>query len=157
MQPPCCSETLVGFQQSAWRYASVDRNCCNRKFSRIVLHNCTATTIVLQNILLHCIVLGPCHTRAGQATVLRRLTVVPSTDTDTFDWLETTSMARDLDWLSCSLRLFRLLLPSMSSPSPPENVGCFSSEVQIWDGWQADQCLFKPSSQLHVFYIYVLN
>jgi len=47
------------------------------------------------------------------------LTVVPSTDTATLDWLDTTSIARDLGWLSWSLKLFRLLSPSMSPLACP--------------------------------------
>jgi len=59
----------------------------------------------------------------------KRLTVVPSTDTATLDWLDTTSIARDLGWLSWSLKLFRLLSPSISSSPPPESfkydLACF--------------------------------
>ena len=60
------------------------------------------------------------HSRV-QLLHCKRLTVVPSTDTATLDWLDTTSIARDLGWLSWSLKLFRLLSPSISSSPPPES------------------------------------
>jgi len=71
-------------------------------------------------IIFFCFYFAVRHTRV-QLLHCKRLTVVPSTDTATLDWLDTTSIARDLGWLSWSLKLFRLLSPSISSSPPPES------------------------------------